>query len=116
MKRIRGVVLSFSLVFLFPVCLPQFDQQLLAQSTYGLITGAVTEPSGAAIADAQVALTYIGTAEKRTQSTGADGLYCSPHLFPERSKFEQEKTAFKRSTRPEGVGGMYQSVPVDVTV
>ena len=40
MKRIRGVVLSFSLVFLFTVCLPQFDQQLLAQSTYGLITGA----------------------------------------------------------------------------
>src|SRR5436853_6953753 len=101
MKRIRGVVLSFSLVFLFTVCLPQFDQQLLAQSTYGLITGAVTDPSGAAIADAQVALTNLGTAEKRTPSTGDDGLYYSPNLFPGRYKIQVEQTGLQRFTGPE---------------
>src|SRR6266699_284578 len=116
MKRIRGVVLSFSLVFLFTVCLPQFDQQLLAQSTYGLITGAVTDPSGAAIADAQVALTNLGTAEKRTQSTGADGLYSFPNLFPGRYKIEVEKTGFKRFTRPEVVVEINQSARIDVTL
>src|SRR5438876_6179151 len=116
MKRIRGVVLSFSLVFLFTVCLPQFDQQLLAQSTYGLITGAVTDPSGAAIADAQVALTNLGTAEKRTQSTGTDGLYSFVNLFPGRYKIEVEKTGFKRFTRPEVVVEVNQSVRIDATL
>lgn len=114
MKRIRGVVLS--LVFLFTVCLLQFDQPLRAQSTYGSITGAVTDPSGAAIADAQVVLTNLGTAEKRTQSTGADGLYSFPNLFPGRYKVEVEKTGFKHFTRPEVVVEVNQSARIDVTL
>ena len=52
------------------------------QSTYGSISGSVTDPSGAAISDAQVTLTNMGTAEKRTQATGADGLYSFVNLNP----------------------------------
>src|SRR5215472_18223248 len=87
-----------------------------AQSTYGSITGAVTDPSGAAIADAQVALTNLGTAAKRTQSTGSDGLYSFPNLFPGRYKIEVEKTGFKRFTRPEVVVEVNQSARIDVTL
>src|SRR2546425_12029843 len=99
MKRIGAVVLSFSLVFLFTVCLPQFDQPLLAQSTYGSITGSVTDPSGAAIADAQGTLTNLGTAEKRTQSSGADGLYSFVNLIPGNYRVDVEKQGFKHFTR-----------------
>src|SRR6059036_2717705 len=94
----RSLTVALSVAFVLSTC-----SFLQGQSTYGSITGAVTDPSGAAIADAQVALTNLGTAEKRTQSTGADGLYSFPNLFPGRYKIEVEKTGFKRFTRPEVV-------------
>ena len=52
------------------------------QSTYGSVAGAVTDSSGAAIVNAQVALTNLGTSEKRTQSTVADGLYSFVTVIP----------------------------------
>ena len=70
------------------------------QSTYGSITGSVTDPSGAAIADAQVTLTNMGTAEKRTQPTGPDGLYSFVNLTPGQYRIDVEKQGFKHFTRP----------------
>ncbi len=52
------------------------------QSTYGSVAGFVTDSSGAAIVNAQVALTNLGTSEKRTQSTVADGLYSFVTVIP----------------------------------
>src|SRR5882672_6273899 len=86
------------------------------QSTYGSITGSVVDPSGAAITDAQVTLTNLGTAEKRTQSTGSDGLYSFVNLNPGRYKIEAEKTGFKHFTRPEVVVEVNQSARIDVTL
>ena len=63
------------------VCIMMISQPVWAQSTYGTISGSVTDSSGAAIADAQVTLTNLGTSEKRTQSTGSDGLYTFVNLF-----------------------------------
>ncbi len=93
-----------------------FSPPLLAQSTYGSIAGAVTDSSGAAIADAQVTLTNLGTSEKRTQTTGSDGLYSFVNLFPGRYKVEAEKTGFKHFTRPEVVVEVNQSARIDVTL
>src|SRR5262250_987983 len=87
-----------------------------AQSTYGSTAGAVTDSSSAAIADAQVTLTNLGTSEKRTQSTGGDGLYSFVNLFPGRYKIEAEKTGFKHFTRPEVVVEVNQSARIDVTL
>src|SRR5215472_9639514 len=116
MKNTKAVVLSFSAVFLFFVSLPLFNASVVAQSTYGSIAGALTDTSGAAIADAQVTLTNLGTAEKREQSTSADGLYSFVNLFPGRYKLEAEKTGFKHFTRPEVVVEVNQSVRIDVTL
>ena len=66
----RFLAVLCSLGFLFSTCFFAHGQ-----STYGSITGSVTDPSGAAVTDARVTLTNLGTAEKRTQPTGADGLY-----------------------------------------
>ncbi len=93
-----------------------FSPPLLAQSTYGSIAGAVTDSSGAAIADAQVTLTNLGTSEKRTQTTGSDGPYSFVNLFPGRYKVEAEKTGFKHFTRPEVVVEVNQSARIDVTL
>jgi hypothetical protein len=88
----------------------------LAQSTYGSIDGAVTDSSGAAVPDAQVTLTNLGTSEKRTQTTSSDGLYSFVNLFPGRYKVDVEKTGFKRFTRPEVVVEVNQSARIDVTL
>src|SRR6266850_5877527 len=78
--------------------------------------GSVVDSSGAAIADAQVTLTNLGTSEKRTQSTGSDGLYSFVNLNPGRYKIEAEKTGFKHFTRPEVVVEVNQSARIDVTL
>ncbi len=49
--------------------------RLNAQTTFGTVVGNVTDPSGAAISNTEVILTNLGTSEKRTERTNADGLY-----------------------------------------
>ena len=93
-----------------------FGARLLAQTTYGSIAGAITDANGGAVAEAQVTLTNLGTAEKRTQPTGGDGFYSFVNLFPDKYKIEVEKTGFKRFTRPEVVVEVNQSVRIDTTL
>ncbi len=116
MKNIRAIFVFLSLVVLLCTSMALLSPPLLAQSTYGSIAGSVTDSSGAAITDAQVALTNLGTAEKRTQSTGTDGLYSFVNLFPGRYKIEVEKTGFKHFTRPEVVVEVNQSARIDATL
>src|SRR6266851_1371560 len=108
-------VLGFGVCLCF-ISMTWFGPPLLAQSTYGSIAGAATDSSGAAVAEAQVTLTNLGTSEKRTQTTGGDGLYSFVNLFPGRYKIDVEKTGFKRFTRPEVVVEVNQSARIDVTL
>ena len=116
MKNNRAIFVFLSLVVLFTTCLASLSPPLVAQSTYGSIAGAVTDPSGGAIVEAQVTLTNLGTAEKRLQPIGSDGLYSFVNLFPGRYKIEVEKTGFKRFIWPEVVVEVNQSVRIDATL
>jgi hypothetical protein len=116
MKKLHfGYVLAFGLALCFCVT-SIFSPPLSAQTTYGAIAGAVTDPSGAAIADAQVSLTNLGTAEKRSQASGPDGLYDFVNLIPGRYRIDAEKTGFKRIARPEIVVEVGQSARIDLTM
>src|SRR5438874_3533309 len=107
----RSLTVALSVAFVLSTC-----SFLQGQSTYGSITGAVTDPSGAAITDAQVTLTNLGTAEKRTQATGPDGLYTFVNLIPGNYKVEVEKSGFKHITRTPVVVEVQQSAKIDVTL
>ena len=61
-------------------------------------------------------MTNLSTGEKRTQTTGDDGLYSFVNLFQGRYKLEVEKTGFKHFTRPEVVIEVNQSTRIDVTL
>ena len=87
-----------------------------AQTTYGSITGAVTDPSGATIAGAQVTLTNAGTSEKRTQQTGSDGLFLFVNLIPGSYSIDVEKPGFKRYSRPQITVDVNQTVHVDASL
>jgi len=64
---------------------------LRAQSTFGTVDGALTDPSGAAIAGAKVTLTNTGTQETRAQATGDEGLYKFVNVVPGPYRLDFEK-------------------------
>src|SRR5262245_32585254 len=88
-------ILILSLILTLSLC-----PFLEGQSTYGSITGSVTDPTGAAIAGAQVTLTNVATSEKRIQPTGADGLYSFVNLIPGEYRVDIEKEGFKHVGHP----------------
>ncbi len=71
-----------------------------AQSTYGSISGAVTDPTGAAVSGAEVTLTNLSTSEKRTQTSGNNGLFTFVNLFPGNYRVDIEKQGFKHFAQP----------------
>jgi hypothetical protein len=85
---------------------------LRAQNTYGSIVGSVTDSTGASITDAAVTLTNLGTGEKRTQQSGADGLFTFPNLFPGQYRIDAEKQGFKHFTRTPVTVQVQQSTQV----
>jgi hypothetical protein len=87
---------------------------LQGQSTYGSVAGSVTDPSGAAIADAQVTLTNVGTQEARKQSSGSEGLFQFVNVIPGQYKIDVEKAGFKHFTRQPVVVEVQQVVRIDV--
>ncbi len=91
-RILRSLLVSVALLVFVPF-------SLYAQSTYGSITGSVTDTSGAVVTDANVTLTNIGTGEKRTQSSGADGLFTFVNLFPGQYRVDVEKQGFKHFAR-----------------
>jgi len=109
-RRFRTVVLSLS--FLISV----FSFSAHAQSTYGSVAGSVTDSSGASITEAKVTLTNLGTAEKRDQSSGADGLFTFVNLFPGQYRIDVEKDGFKHFVRSPIVVEVQQSTRVDAAL
>lgn len=87
-----------------------------AQSTYGSISGTVTDSSGAAIAAANVTLTNIGTAEKRTQASGDNGQFTFVNLFQGTYRIDIEKQGFKHFARPGVVVEVQQDSHIDAAL
>jgi len=87
-----------------------------AQSTYGSVEGSVLDASGAAVIGAQVTLTNVGTEEKRTQPTGADGLYSFVNVIPGNYRLDVEKAGFKHFTRTGVVVEVQQTSKIDATL
>ncbi|MBI3695426.1 MAG: carboxypeptidase regulatory-like domain-containing protein, partial [Acidobacteria bacterium] len=57
-----------------------FISQCAGQTTFGSITGTVTDPSGAVVPDASVTVTNEGTGIARKVTTGAGGVFNVPNL------------------------------------
>jgi Carboxypeptidase regulatory-like domain len=72
---------------------------LYSQTTFGSIVGTVTDPTGAAVSSTEVDLTNLGTNEKRTETTNADGLYSFLNLPPGQYSIEIQKAGFNRVLR-----------------
>src|SRR5260370_3704324 len=67
------LILLVSLVSVLPI---------RAQESGGTILGVVTDPSGAAVANANVSIKNVATGVERSVPTNDDGVYVAPNLVP----------------------------------
>ncbi len=72
-----------------------------AQSFKGTVLGQVTDPSGAAVPNAEVRLVESDTGLRQSTRTGAEGRFTIPQLPPGRYSLTIEAPGFRRLTRPD---------------
>src|SRR5215472_1315969 len=83
----------------FLVLLIDFAGPAAAQTTFGSITGTVTDKSSAVIPGAQVSATNEATGVSRRAATGSDGIYAITDLFPGSYRLQVEAKGFSRVER-----------------
>jgi hypothetical protein len=86
---------------LLVLLLSLYPWALRAQSTNASITGRVTDPSKAIIADAKVAAVNTGTNFRYESTTNTAGEYTLANLPPGTYRIEVEKSGFKKLVRPD---------------
>ncbi|HKW56536.1 MAG TPA: TonB-dependent receptor [Candidatus Acidoferrum sp.] len=65
-----------------------------AQTVQGVITGTITDPTGAAVPGATVTITNVGTSISQTTKTGSDGSYRFPLVPPGTYNLQVEAASF----------------------
>jgi len=102
---------------LFTLCLILTTSVFVqGQSTYGTVSGSVTDPSGAAISAAQVTLTNTGTSEKHTQTTSDQGTFSFVNLIQGVYRVDIEKAGFKHFGRTNVVVQVQLDTRVDAAL
>ncbi len=71
----------------------------LAQDFRGAISGRITEGSGAAVTNANVAITNTATNVNQATTTNESGDFNAPYLIPGKYRVTVESTGFKKSVR-----------------
>jgi hypothetical protein len=89
-------------------------QSAPAQTTFGSITGVVTDPSGAAVPNAQITVVNQDTGFTRRQSTAVNGVFTVPDLMPGTYRVRIEKSGFNAQEKPGVLLDANHVVTVDV--
>src|ERR1700722_7851273 len=101
---------NFSSVALF---LASFATLLHAQSTSASLTGRVTDPSQALIADAKVDAIRAGTNIRYEAVTNSSGEYYFSNLPPGSYRIEVEKSGFKKLIKPDVMLHVQDALAID---
>ena len=111
-SRSRKLMVRFAAFFaVFALCLAS-----RAQTSFGSITGTVTDASGAVISDVTVTAINLGTNEKRTIKTDDSGNYRLVNLLPAQYRLEFEQKSFKRLVQSPIAVQVDATVRLDVTL
>jgi ligand-binding sensor domain-containing protein/signal transduction histidine kinase len=105
MYRVPAVLLVL-LLSLYPCA-------LRAQTTNASITGRVTDPSKATIADAKVVAVNLGTNFRYETPTNGAGEYTLTNLPPGTYRIEVEKSGFKKLIRPDVILHVQDALAID---
>ena len=97
------------------ICLATFNLPTAqAQAVYGSILGTVTDPQGAAVANAKVTVTDQRKGTSDTSTTNESGNYSVTHLFPDVYTIRVESQGFKASEQKDIVVEADASARVDL--
>jgi hypothetical protein len=86
---------------------------LRAQSTNGSLTGRITDPSQALIADAKVVVISLGTNAHYETTTNDSGEYSQANLPPDSYRIEIEKPGFKKLIKPDVILHVQDALKID---
>src|SRR5262245_224303 len=86
------------------------------QTFYGSIVGSVTDASSGAVPEANVTVTNLGTAKRRSVPSDSSGNYQFVNLVPGQYKVEVEKVGFRRFSREPIDVEVQSAVRIDVTM
>jgi outer membrane receptor protein involved in Fe transport len=89
---------------------------LRAQEAGGTIVGTVMDPSGAAVASANVSIKNIATGVERSVPTNDDGLYVAPNLVPGSYEIQVTATGFSSTLVSEVVLTVGERREINVTL
>jgi Carboxypeptidase regulatory-like domain len=116
MKNLQFALVAFLALIICFCGAAIFAPRLSAQSTYGTVSGTVTDSSGASLASVTVTLTSIDTGAKLTQTTGPDGLYQFSNLFQGHYRVDAEKSGFKRVSQTDVVVQVQETSSINLTM
>ena len=106
----------FRKICLIAVCMFFLVIESPAQTTNGLMTGTITDPSGAVVPGVQVTVTNQGTNEVRNTTTDSNGYYIVPQLRPGVYNVSTAKQGFATVERPSVQLQVNQSLTLNVTL
>ena len=86
---------------------------LCAQFTNGSVSGRVTDPGKAVIADAKVAAVNVGTNVRYEGATNGSGEYYLTNLLPGNYRIEVEKTGFQKLIKPDVILHVQDALAID---
>src|ERR1700728_3419547 len=91
-QPVKNVAVFFSLLVCLVIPSP-------SQSTFGSITGTVTDKTSAVVAGAKVVVTNEGTSVARRVTAGTDGIYTVTNLLPGSYRLQVEAKGFSSLDR-----------------
>lgn len=91
--------MKLSKIFILAVLVAGLFYTCWGQTSTGRISGRVTDPSGAVVVGAQVTITNVGKAVKRTLDTNGSGDYVAPNLEPGIYSLSVEAPGFRKTVR-----------------
>jgi hypothetical protein len=108
MTRFYGKVLAGLAMVIFSCSIS------LGQTTFGAITGTVTDASGAVVPGVEVTLTNLGTNAKQTIKTGPDGIYEFVNVLPGNYRIDAEMAGFMHFSRSPVVVQVQQRYKINI--
>src|SRR6267142_1396848 len=107
--RVRGVIF---LLFVSLLCVAP----AIAQSPNATINGLVLDPSGAAIAGAQIVVVNDVTGVQYTAKTNGEGIYVVPNLPPGPYRIQVSNSGFKTIIKPDIVIHVQDALAINFTL
>src|SRR5712692_3270901 len=92
------------------------DAPAIAQSPNATINGIVLDPSGAAIAGAQVVVVNDATGVQYTTKTNGEGIYVVPNLPPGPYRIQVSNSGFKTIIKPDIVIHVQDAIAINFTL